>query len=467
MTKWKQNKEEYSSFRDPSGKIFFHEREIFRGINSIYQKDYELLMSSGLYDGLVKAGLLIPHAEIPIDEFGPEERQNFYKVIKPKRIAFISYPYEWCFGQLQAAALATLTIQKMAMEFGMSLKDASAYNIQFQQNRPVLIDTLSFEKYHEGRPWVAYRQYCQHFLAPLALMSHTDIRLSQLMRIFIDGVPLDLASSLLPFKTKLSFNLLSHLHLHAKSQKRYADKKVNFTTRKVSRSALIGLLDSLESATCGCNWRPAGTEWADYYEDTNYSNSAIELKKKIVGEFIDEVKPKNVWDLGANTGLFSEVVADRGIPCVAFDIDPAAVEKNYRQALASKKLSILPLVLDLTNPSPAIGWENKERKSIIERGPADAALALALIHHLAISNNLPFGKIAEFFSFVCRTLIIEFVPKDDSQVSRLLVSREDIFSDYNQETFESVFGRFFSIIKAVKVGDSKRTLYLMRKNDGL
>lgn len=448
------------SFRDPSGFLFLHNGEIFRRVNSVYKEHYDYAMRSGLYKKLIDAGLLIPHKEVDID---CEQSKDAYKILKPERVEFICYPYEWCFSQLKDAALTTLEIQKVALEFGMSLKDCSAYNIQFKEGKPVLIDTLSFEKYREGYPWVAYRQFCQHFLAPLVLMAQVDIRLNQLLRIYIDGIPLDLTSSLLPFTSWLRFTLLSHIHLHAKSQKHYAKKSVNISNYTMRRFSLLGLVDNLGSAIKQLKWRPRGTEWSDYYEDTNYSVNALEHKKRVVVELLEEISPKSVWDLGANVGMFSRLASERGINTISFDIDPAAVEKNYLECVAKGEKNILPLLLDLTNPSPGIGWQNRERMSLTDRSPTDTVLALALIHHLAISNNVPLNQIAEFFSTICNSLIVEFVPKSDTQVQRLLSKREDIFEDYNQSVFERQFSRYFKIRRSIGIRDSERTLYLMEK----
>jgi len=449
-----------ASFRDPSGFLFQQEGVIYRQVNLVYKDDYDHLMTSGLYQSLVDGNFLIPHEEAGIEAPVPELA---YRVIKPEALPFISYPYEWCFSQLKDAALTTLKIQKTALDFGMSLKDCSAYNIQFRNGRPIFIDTLSFEKYREGQPWVAYRQFCQHFLAPLAVMSCKDVRLNQLLRVYIDGMPLDLASSLLPIGTRFKFSLLSHIHLHARSQSHFADRTVNVKSRRLSRIGLLGIIASLESAIRKLKWQPAGTEWADYYQDTNYSPQAFEHKKSIVAGFLDRVRPSTVWDLGANVGTFSRLAADRGILTISFDIDPAAVEKNYLDCVARVDTSILPLVADLTNPSPGTGWENKERMSLKERGPADAVLALALVHHLAISNNVPLSRIAGFLSDICRWLIIEFVPKDDSQVQRLLATREDIFPDYTRQAFEQEFGCHFTVEDSADIRESQRTLYLMRR----
>jgi ribosomal protein L11 methylase PrmA len=453
-----------ASFRDPSGFLFRRDGVLYRQINKSYQADYDLLMSSGLYDQLVKAGLLIPHREVSIE---PEIPELAYKIIQPEVVDFISYPYEWSFSQLKDAALTTLKIVNMALEKGMALKDASAYNIQFHHGHPVLIDSLSFERYKEGQPWVAYRQFCQHFLAPLALMSQVDVRLSQLMRVYIDGIPLDLASELLPGKTRFNVPLLTHIHVHANAQKRYADNPVEKSAatakQQMSKMAYLGLVDSLQSAVRGLTWKPEGTEWADYYDATNYSREAFERKRALVAEYVARVQPKQVWDMGANNGVFSRVASDQNIPTVAFDIDPSAVEKNYIEISHNKEKNLLPLVVDLTNPSPAIGWHNNERMDLVERGPVDLTLALALVHHLSISNNVPLPRLAEYFASISRWLVIEFVPKEDSQVKRLLATREDIFPNYTREGFEQAFNTEFIIQDAREIEGSKRVLYLMER----
>jgi ribosomal protein L11 methylase PrmA len=452
------------SFRDPNGFVFLKNGCLYRQVNDRYRDDYDALTGSGLYDELTAAGLLVEHEEV---DPSLAVTTGAYKVLRPRTVPFISYPHEWCFGQLRDAALTTLAIQKRALAHGMSLKDCSAFNVQFNGCMPVFIDTLSFERYREGRPWVAYRQFCQHFLAPLALMSYTDIRLSQLFRIYVDGVPLDLAGALLPLRSRLRFSLLTHIHLHARYQRRYESETESPRGRgKVSRTALLGIVDSLESAVRGLSWKPAGTEWAGYYEDTNYTREGLACKERLVGEFIDGLPSGTVWDLGANTGRFSRVAAGRGRYVISFDVDPAAVELNYRTCTAQGTGNILPLLIDLTNPTSGMGWAGEERMSLLDRGPADTALALALVHHLAISNNLPFDRIARFLAGLCRHLIVEFVPKEDSQVRRLLVCREDIFDEYTRGHFENAFSRYFEIERSEGIADSMRTLYLMRRRSG-
>ncbi len=453
-----------ASFRDPCGFLFRQGGILYRQINQVYQEPYRRLMSSGLYEKLAQAGQLITHQEVNVE---PAEPESAYCVIQPEPIDFITYPYEWCFSQLKDAALLTLATQKQALELGMVLKDASAYNIQFQHGKPVLIDTLSFDIYQEGEPWVAYRQFCQHFLAPLALMATRDIRLSQLLRIYMDGIPLDLAAGLLPQRTRYNLGLGTHIHLHSAAQRRYAEKPVkrSQSTGKMSKLSFMGLIDSLESTIRKLRWQPKGTEWGDYYlaSASHYSALAMEHKKQLVRQFLEIVKPSTAWDLGANTGEFSRLASEAGAATVAFDIDPAAVEQDYLLCKQRSETHLLPLVLDFTNPSPSLGWHNRERQSLAERGPASLVMALAFIHHMAISNNVPLAMLAENFSELGRWLIIEWVPKDDPQVQKLLASRRDIFADYHQEGFEAAFCAYYLVRMTSPLKDSPRVLYLMEK----
>ncbi|BBM84131.1 SAM-dependent methyltransferase [Candidatus Uabimicrobium amorphum] len=446
-----------SSFRDPAGFVFVKDGTVYRQINKEYEHDYRKLMDSGLYEALTKKKWLVCHEEVDItrDELA-------YKIIRPQQIPFISYSYEWCFSQLKDAALLTLDIQELALRFGMSLKDSSSYNIQFLP-KPIFIDTTSFEEYEEGSAWVGYRQFCRHFLAPLALMSRCNIYLNKMLTSYIDGIPLDLASSLLPARTKFNISLLSHIHLHAKSESFDGAQKPK--KYKVSKLGLLGIIDNLRSCVKRMQLKKAHSSiWSDYYEkELNYSDEAFTAKKEIVAEMLKSISSQSVVDLGANRGIFSRVASEMGIFTISSDIDPIAVERNYLEAKAKKRDHLLPLVVDITNPSPGIGWENEERESFFTRAPETTALALALIHHLVIANNLPFGKVAAFFSRVCQHLIIEFVPKSDSQVERMLRHRKDIFGFYTADNFEADFAKEFTIKRTVPVEGSNRVIYLMER----
>jgi hypothetical protein len=450
-----------SSFRDPSGFVFNDGGILYRQVNQCYETDFLALESSGLYAELTKAGLLIPHTEMPAAR---KRTEQAIAVIRPERVPFISYPYEWCFSEYKDAALLTLEIQARALAHGMVLKDASAYNVQFLGGKPVFIDTLSFEIYEEGRPWIGYRQFCQHFLAPLALMAYVDPLAGKMMSLFMDGIPLPIAAKMLPFKTKLSLGLKLHLHMHAKTQANAGEVKTP-VKGNMSKTALLGLIHNLRSTVSNLKYEPTGTVWANYTNETNYSESAHEEKQRLVSELIDSIQPKPemLWDLGANTGEYSRIAAEKGIRTIAWDMDPAAVEQSYLALKKNPTPYLLPLVQDLSNPSPSLGWANGERDSFEGRGRTDVVMALALIHHLAIGNNVPLGDVAAFFASLGEWLIVEFVPKEDSQTQRLLQAREDVFPEYTQASFEAAFSDWFEIQRKEPIGGTQRTLYLCRE----
>jgi len=419
-------------------------------------------MESGLYEKLVNIGALIPHKEVSLSGC-----ENNYKIIEPQQVPFISYSYEWCFGQLKDAALLVLQMQKIALDFDMSLKDASSFNVQFLKGKPIFIDSLSFEKYEKEKPWIAYKQFCEFFLAPLALIAYTDYRSGKLLQTNINGIPLDLAAKLLPLKARLNPYIFLHIFLHAKKQSEYSNNHSNFKKKPhFSKRALTELISNLEDCIKDLQWHPKNSAWADYYKDgdcESYESSSLENKKELVLKYLIEAKTEFLWDLGANTGLFSKIAAKKGISVISMDYDAAAIEKSYKEIKDCSEENILPLVIDLINPSPSIGWKNNERDSIFNRNHPDTVLVLALVHHLAIGNNLPFSEIASFFSEISNNLIIELVPKDDKQAQLILRGREDIFEWYNEDNFEKEFSKLFTIKEKETISDSKRIIYLMEK----
>jgi len=451
------------SYRDPGGFVYRRDGVIFRQIDAPAIDGWEQFLASGLADRLIADGRLIRHDPASLqDAATPTARA----VIRPEPIPFVSYPYEWTFGELQDAALLTLDVQLAALEAGWTLRDATAYNVQFRDGRPILIDSLSFAPHEEGAPWIAYRQFCEHFLAPLALMARRDVRLNRLLRADPDGIPLDLASTLLPWRTRLNLGLLSHLHLHARAQNRYAaDDEAASTASgvRIDRQRLVGLIRNLRGTVAGLRWKPAGTEWSDYADHTSYGDAATASKTSIVRELLATTGAQTVWDLGANTGRYSRVAAEGGRRVLAFDIDPAAAERNYRQIRQEGRTDILPLVMDLANPSPGVGWASGERQSLVDRADADAVLGLALIHHLAISRNVPLWMLMDLFATLAEWAVIEFVPKDDPMVRHLLATREDVFPDYTLDGFRAAAMGRFTIVAERPIDESPRVLFLLRR----
>lgn len=454
-----------ASFRDPSGFVYVEAGRLYRQVNRNYESHYDLLMSSGLYDSMVADGLLVRHVEVPFER---AEREDVARVLLPDPIPYVSYPYEWCFSQLKDAALLTLDLQSRSLSRGMTLKDASAFNVQFVGCRPVFIDTLSFEQYADGAPWVAYRQFCAHFLAPLALMSRVDARMGNLLRTYLDGIPLDLASRLLPSATRLRPGLALHIHAHARSQRQHGDdarRRPRVASRALPKGRLVALIDSLRRTVAGLQPREEETEWAGYYQTTSYSSDAMSAKERTVRQMVDAfADPADmIHDVGANTGRFSRLLAEGGRYVVSHDMDPVAVERNYLYNKSHHIDGVLPLLLDVANPSPSIGWALEERTSTIARVSRGTVVALAIVHHLAITNNVPLPHLAELFATIANTLIVEFVSKTDPQVQRLLMTRPDIFPGYSLDGFERACSVHFEIRAVEDLPGVPRTLFAMHR----
>lgn len=456
-----------ASFRDPFGHVFTRDGVLYRRVEPAGAASYDRLLASGLKDELVRRGWLVDHVEV-------EPEPGAHRVLRPERIPMLSWPYEWSFGALRAAALLTLDVARAALDRGLILRDASAYNVQFRGARPVFIDTLSFGEYREGEPWSAYGQFCRHFLAPLALVSCRDARLAGLLRVGLDGIPLDLACGLLPWSTLARHGLLVHLHLHTrfggrepKDAEAQIEKGRRARRARLPRQALLGMLESLRSAVASLSWTPSGTTWAEYYARSSYADAALEAKERAVRDLVARCPARAmVWDLGSNTGRMLVAALPADSLGVALDSDPAAVELGWRDADRRGDARTLHLVQDLVNPSPNQGWAQSEREGLAERGPADVVLALALVHHLAIGNNVSLRQVADLLARLGRNAIVEFVPKQDGQVERMLSGRDDIFSGYDEAGFEAAMRARFEVEERIPIPGTGRTLWrLSRRED--
>ena len=447
---------EPGSFRDSAGFVFYADGEVFRHVSPIFGETWDRFVSSGLFPELMARGLMVQTSVVPSRDPGA------HVLLRATRVPTISYPYEWAFSQLKDAALLTLEAMRLAMEHGFWLRDATAYNVQFFGTKPILIDTLSFGLYEEGKAWPAYGQFCRHFLAPLALASKRHVGLIQLLRTHLDGVPLDLASRILPFRTKFDPGLAPHLHMHALAGGSAASKGPS--GRPIPKNGILGMVDSLRRTVEGLKAPSGDTTWGQYYAQTNYTDRSFQAKRDLVKALLGEVSPLPglIWDLGANSGVFSECAAEIGARVVAWDADPTAVELAYRKWKGEGRADLLPLLQDFSNPSPSQGWAHTERKSFAQRAPAEATMALALVHHLAIGNNVPLAMVSDWLTTLAPWTLVEFVPKADSQVQRMLSTREDIFTEYHEAGFEQAFADRWTIVRKERIPDTERTLYLFR-----
>ncbi len=447
-----------ASFRDPAGFLFRQNGILYRQVNTLYQPHYDQLLQSGLANALFKEGLLIPHEEV---DLSLAAAPGAYKILKPQELPFISYPYEWSFDMLRDAALLTLTLMRKAMEHNMILKDATAFNIQFHEGKPLLIDTLSFEKYDETQPWVAYRQFCENFLYPLYLEHYLGTECISWLRQYINGIPGALTAKLLPGRARWNLGVRLHVLLQqsVSKQQQQAAKPILFSRAKM-RNLLQHLTSIIENLKPGY---PATTTWSNYYEGTILGPEYLKAKDVLMQELLGTRNKLQVLDLGANDGYFSLLAAAKGNTVIAADFDAQCINNLYLK-LKKAPQPVQPLVLDLVNPSPALGFGNTERDAFTSRVKPDLVLALALIHHLVIGKNISLPRLAAFFAGIAPELIIEFVPKSDEKVKGMLSGRQDIFSDYTREGFEAAFAPYFTIQAVRQVTGTDRILYLLKRN---
>lgn len=435
--------------------------ELLRQVNPIYFEQYNSLKESGFYKKMFDAGLLVQHTEVSASADAI--------ILKPEVIPFFSYPYEWSFSQYKHAALHTLKLQKYCLQNGCTLKDATAFNITFHKGKPVFVDSLSFDKYQDGEPWRAYKQFLTHFLAPLALAKYYGNDMLKLLQQYIDGIPLEKAAKLLPFSAKLNPLLYTNIFLTAKYDAKFSNEAPGKSKAiTLSKQAQEKILDSLYSYINGLELKE-NTEWKDYYSITNYDAEAFDYKKKLVRKWYQSVNAKKAVDLGGNDGTFSRELKDIADELLVADIDPNAVNHNYLQVLKNKETNIVPLVSDLLNPAPGIGFNNNERSQLQERirkNNYDVSLALALIHHISLTGNVPFAMSAEMFASLTPYLIIEFPDRGDSWVDFLLKSKREFlnhFDYYNKENFEKDYVAFFDVIEKQQIPNTERTMYLLKR----
>ena len=410
---------------------------------------------------LANEGRLVEFREVTAEEVGLDESIAY--VLEHPRLSPWTYPYEWSFSLLKAAALFHLELHLHLLEKGLTLSDASAYNVQFQGPKPIFIDHLSVRPYRDGEFWLGHRQFCEQFLNPLLLRAHLDIAHNAWYRGNLEGIMTSDLARLLPIRSRLGWRVLSNVVLPAYFQKNStSDRDVSFTTegRKLPLAGLQSMLRQLHGWISSLQpANKASTTWANYASTTTYDDQETTRKKEFVADFIRSGGARRVIDLGCNTGDYSKICLENGAVAVTgFDFDQQSLDKAYARAVA-ENLNFLPLFLDARNPSPAQGWMQAERGGFNERFSADAILALAFEHHLAIAHNVPLAQVVEWITAMAPAGVIEFVPKSDPTVRKMLALREDIFPDYTEEAFATALARSGRISNRLQVTESGRTLF--------
>lgn len=450
-----------ASFRDPAGRVYLENGRVFRTVSDVAVADFDFARSNETLRRLIAAGGVIESRDVAAND-ADAPRAGAARIVEHPRLPFISYPYEWSFSLLKQAALHHLDLQIALIKGGVALSDATAYNIQFIGPRPIFIDPLSFTAYREGDYWRAHRQFCEQFLNPLLMHALVGVPHNDWFRGSLEGVSTPMLARMIAPHRRFSWRVFTQVMLPAQLQsgKGSLDAASATAARPLPKNAYLGLLTGLREWIASLKPKGADkTVWADYAKNKSYDETEFAAKKGFVGAFVARARPRLLWDFGCNTGEYTEVALKNGAASViGFDFDHGALEGAYARAV-DRKLEFLPLFQDASNPSPGQGWSGEERASLMRRnGDVEALVALAFIHHIAIGRNVPLDRVVDFLVALSPKGVIEFVPKEDPMVKRLLALRKDIFPDYTLENFKALVGRSARLVGEEAVTGMGRTL---------
>jgi len=458
---------EPGSFRDRNGRIYYHNGEIYRAISKQALDEWNLLTSTKFFSKAIAEGTIVRTERVDAANVpDPALLTEWAAVLKHELIPFVSYPYEWSFGMLKDAALLQLDLLEKALGENMTLKDATSYNIQWKGAKPVFIDVPSFEKLLPGTPWVGYRQFCELFLYPLMMQAYKDVAFHPWLRGRVDGIDPEEINKLMSFRDRFRAGVLADVYLQAKMQSKYAasNRKVKDELRAsgFKKEMIVANVRRLKSIVRKLQWQRAKSEWSEYADVNSYTDKDNEAKAMFVRNAAQTKQWNLVWDLGCNTGKFSRIAAEHAHTVIAMDSDHLAVELLYQNLKKEQKQNILPLVMNLADASPGLGWKGEERKSITDRGKPDLILALALIHHVVISANIPLHEFIGWLAEFGADLVIEFVTKDDPMTKILLKNKEDQYADYELGYFEKCLKEKFAIVNRETLASGTRVLYYVK-----
>lgn len=456
-----QPENEPGSYRDRESRVFIENSHIYRALSNVAQVEWETLKNSKFFKSQSDNGNLVKTWQ------SNKVINPWSAVLEHEIIPFISYPYEWSFSMLKDAALLHLDLMLAGLTEGIIPKDSSAYNIQFVGSKPVFIDIGSFVKLKSGQPWIAYRQFCQMFLFPLLLLSHKNYDFRASMRGSIDGINAQDFSKFFAWTEIFKSGVLFHGFLQAKFEANASKQelKVKKETNKINFKPefIINNVKGLRNLISNLKWKADHTTWGDYATDNSYNSTEAQLKAEFVKNSVQSGNWNLVWDLGSNTGIYSRIAADKAKYVLALDGDNLAVERNYNRLKKENYKNILPMVMNLADQSPNMGWRGLERKALAERGKPDLILCLALIHHIVISANIPLDEFIDWLAGLCKSLVIEFVTKEDDMVKILLANKEDNYHDYSQENFLNCLQKHFKIQSQQVLKGGTRTVYFCSK----
>lgn len=455
---------EPGSYRDRDGRVLYLDGQVYRLLSARALEEWTALADTDFFQQLVAEGKVV--ATEQVEDPAPalsEAADGWAGILRHERIPWISYPYEWCFGMMKRAAILQLELMERALGEGFVLKDASAYNIQWRGVRPVFIDIPSFQRPEPGEAWMGYLQFCQLHLYPLMMTALKGIPFQPWLRGSLDGIsPQECArlfgvSDLLRPGVLVDVQLQSRLQNAAASSEKSMRKEVK--NSGFSAEMILRNVRRLGKVVRKLDWDPPSSAWSDYAEEHGYGEVDAEAKERFVQSVADQKRWSTVWDLGSNTGTFSRILAQGADCVVAVDADHPAVERLFSELVASGPENVLPLVGNLADPSPAMGWRWTERGTFADRGSPELVLFLALVHHMVLGANVPLAELVAWLAGLTENLLIEWVDRGDPMVDRLLLNKEDLFGEYERDNFEAVLSSHFEILRREELGSGTRVLY--------
>lgn len=462
---------EPGSFRDRSARVFYHDATVFRALSSHALEQWEALSASRFHSRAVREGRLVFSERVdPAGLALPPGNASWAAVLRHEPVPFVSYPYEWSFGMLRDAALLQLDLLLEGLEEGLTLKDASPYNVQWRGTAPVFVDVASFGRWAPGEPWMGYRQFCQLFLYPLLIAAYRDVDFHPWLRGSLEGVDAKTCFRVLGARSMLRPGVATHVYLQARAQAAWAhslrDVRHDLRTAGFSRQIIQRSARGLRKLVAGLTWRRRRSTWSEYRRCPHCDDAYGSAKAAFVLEAASSRRWRLAWDLGCNTGAYSRLIASHADTVVAMDADHLSVHRLYQELRANENGVVLPLVLNLADPSPGLGWRNLERKRLTERGTPDLVLCLALLHHLVIGANIPLPEVVEWLSSLGSELVIEFATREDEMVRRLLRNKDDQYADYDLDGFERALIARYVVVRRETLPAGTRTLYWARPRGG-
>jgi hypothetical protein len=454
---------ESGSFRDRNARVYYDGERVVRGLGQHAAQEWDQLSVTRFFPRLLSDRKVVATRRVDDASFTTPDGRQWSLFLEHERIPFVSYPYEWSFSMLKDAALLQLELVEAALAEGVILKDSSPFNVQWFGSSPVFIDVVSFERLRPGEPWVGYRQFCRLFLYPLLLEAYKGVPFRPWLRGSLDGIDAQHCRSLMSLRDLLRPGVFTHVYLQSKLQQRYAaadvDVKAKLRDSGFDKQLIQNNVRRLTKVIGSLRWHPGGSEWSDYADQHGYDERDFADKTAFIRDVVGTRRWKMTWDLGSNTGVFSRMAAEGSDYVVAMDADPLAIDRLYASLQSEGQRTIHPLVVNLADPSPDLGWGGCERKSLRHRGKPELTLCLALIHHAVITANIPLAEFIDWLAGLESALVIEFVTRDDAMVQKLLRNKRDDYTDYTQSSFETCLNRSFRIVKQQTMRSGTRVLY--------